>query len=373
MFFYVDESGHTGPNIFDIDQPVLYYGVLSANTNLDLVAEEQVKLARKKLGVERLHAAELGLGGLVKICDCLISVQKRHRPIFDLYRVAKPDHAIICFFDQVFDQGINPAMTWTGYWTPLRYVLLVKLASLFDEDLAKLAWSSRIETRNQHAESLLIQVCSELINRLKALPDERSRQLLGDSLNWAIRNPDKLQYNCQSKKEVLTVTPNLIGFQSVMHGIASRLKNRKSFASITIDQQSQFNKAQTNLAEFYASARDIPWATGPGLPKMDLSKIPTTPISIRSGKESVGLELVDCYLWLFKRLLEGKDVADELTPIFRSQAYRGRTDEISINAISNRWSKWFDELPEPTNDQIDIAKNIRRVDEERRQEAISRQ
>jgi len=30
MFFYVDESGHTGTNLFDPNQPVLYYGVLSS-------------------------------------------------------------------------------------------------------------------------------------------------------------------------------------------------------------------------------------------------------------------------------------------------------------------------------------------------------
>jgi hypothetical protein len=30
MFFYVDESGHTGSNLFDPAQPQLYYGVLQA-------------------------------------------------------------------------------------------------------------------------------------------------------------------------------------------------------------------------------------------------------------------------------------------------------------------------------------------------------
>lgn len=30
MHFYVDETGHTGPNLFDPTQPVLSYGVLSS-------------------------------------------------------------------------------------------------------------------------------------------------------------------------------------------------------------------------------------------------------------------------------------------------------------------------------------------------------
>ena len=41
MYFYVDESGHTGPNLFDAAQPMLYYGVLSSRVNLDVVARRK--------------------------------------------------------------------------------------------------------------------------------------------------------------------------------------------------------------------------------------------------------------------------------------------------------------------------------------------
>lgn len=370
MYFFVDESGHTGANLFDENQPILYYGVLSAKTNIDVLAEPTVRMARRVRGVERLHASELGLGGLVQISKYLAEVQKKYQPRFDIYRVAKADHAIICFFDQVFDQGMNPTMTWFGYWTPLRYMLLVKLASLFDEDLAKRAWKARIDTNDATAEAELVHVCRALLPRLSELPDARSRQLIGDSLRWTINNPGELHYNCKSAKEVLTVTPNLIGFQTVMHGIALRLKSPKAFASITVDQQSQFNKAQRSLAEFYANAREVPWVSGPGLPKMDLSKIPTAPIVFRSSKDCVGLELVDCYLWIFKRFLEGKELAPELFPIIKAQFNRGRTDEVSLNAIAARWSKVLDEMPEPTEEQLQTAREMLAKDEERRLRAV---
>lgn len=373
MFFYVDESGHTGTNLFDENQPILYYGVLSAKTNLDVLAEPIIKSARKQKAVERLHASELGLGGLVDISEHLISIQKRYKPRFDIYRIAKADHAIICFFDQVFDQGMNPAMTWTGYWTPLKYVLLTKLAFLFDNELAKSAWMARIDINDKSAEERLVSVCQTLLPRLSILPDARSRQLLGDSLKWAIQNPGEIRYNCKTKKEILTITPNLIGFQSVMHGIASRLKTPKDAKCIIIDQQSQFNKAQRSLAEFYSNARQVPWISGPGLPVMDLSKIPFTPIVFRSSKESVGLELVDCYLWIFKRIIEGKELARELFPIVKPHFHQGRADEISINAISSRWSKWLDNLPELNElpeQQIVEAKELLAKDEKRRLQAL---
>lgn len=370
MYFFVDESGHTGTNLFDENQPSLYYGVLVCETNLDAVAEGPVVKARRLLGVQRVHASEIGIGGLIKISEQLIYIQKKYKPRFDLCRVAKPDHAVICFFDQVFDQGMNPAITWSGYWTPLRYMLLAKVAALFDEDLAKRAWEARIDTHDRSSTRELCYVCRALISKLSFLPDARSRQLIGDALNWAAENPRALNYNCRSSNEVLAITPNLIGFQTVMHGIAARLKNRRASASVTVDQQSQFNKAQRTLAEFYASARDVPWVSGPGMPKMDLSKMPTVPIVFKSGLESAGLELVDCYLWIFKRLVEGKDVPEELYPLIRAQLHRGRTDEISINSIVARWSKWFENLGDPSPEQTEAAKAIRDSEEERRLRAM---
>jgi hypothetical protein len=110
MHFYVDETGQTGRNLFDKTQPVLSYGVLSSDANLDKVAEADLAVFRKTLGVERLHAAELGLHRLSDLVDTLLVLQKKHRIRFDIWQVVKRDHAIISFFDQVFDQGMNPAV-----------------------------------------------------------------------------------------------------------------------------------------------------------------------------------------------------------------------------------------------------------------------
>ena len=373
MYFYVDESGHTGTNLFDPSQPILYYGVLSSRVNVDVLANGAISRVREDLGVSRLHAAELGNSRLPQIAGTLAKLQKRLDLRFDLYRVAKPDHAIICFFDQVFDQGMNPAVTWTGYWTPLRYVLLLKVACLFDEDLAKKAWEARIEINNGVAETALIEICRELKDRVGLLPDMRSRQLITDALEWAEKNPGTLYYNVNSKKDLLQITPKVIGFQSVMHGIAMKVRKHKRQPSIiVVDQQTQFNKAQKTLADFYKAVREIPFRNGPGLPEIDFSGMPTTPITFLAGTDSVGLEIVDIYLWVFRRFLEGKYLSPELLPLIKGQLHRGRTNEISINAIASRWGRWFEELPDPTDDQIATARELMKFDEDRRLKAMGK-
>jgi hypothetical protein len=373
LYFYIDESGHTGANLFDENQPILYYGVLSSKINLDAAAEDKVIAIRKKLSVDRLHAAELGNGKLVTIVKDIEALKKRYDLRFDIYRVAKVDHALISFFDQVFDQGINPAVPWLSYWTPIRYVLLIKLSSLFDEELLKKAWAARINIKTDEANVALTSICNTLLTRVGNLPDERSQKVLTDALTWAAENPNSIYYNIKKKKDLLDITPNLIGFQSVMGGIANRLlKNGKKASKIVVDQQTQFNKAQIKLSEFYSKNRNTPLVSGPGLPEIDYSGMPEVPIACTSGMESVGLEIVDLYLWIFKRHMEGKELSPELFPIIKGQLQRGRTDEISIQAIESRWSKWFQNLPDPTIEQYEKGQGMLKMDEERRQAAVNR-
>lgn len=374
MYFYVDESGHTGPNLFDTAQPMLYYGVLFSRVNLDVLTADRLVRIRRKLGVSRLHAAELGVGRLVDVVPEVLSIVKQFDIRFDVHCVAKPDHAIICFFDQVFDQGMNPAITWTGYWTPVRYILLIKLAALFDEELAKLAWQARINPNDDVALPAMQQVCRALRDRVDRLPDARSRQLIGDALTWAEANPRDISYNVPSKKDMLQVMPNMIGFQAVMHGISARLRTTTRRASrIVVDQQSQFNKAQRTLADFYRNARGLKAATGPGLPIIDHTHVPEVPIEFLSSTNSCGLELVDIHLWVFKRAMEGIELPPELMALVYAHIHRTKTDEISIMAIEHRWSKWFSQLPEleeMSAEQLERGREILQIDEERRLGAI---
>ncbi|MDF1789809.1 MAG: DUF3800 domain-containing protein, partial [Verrucomicrobiales bacterium] len=304
MHFYVDESGHTGTNLFDPAQPRLYYGVLHSREDIDTAAEPRVKALRSQFGVDRLHASELGLTKLEAIVPELLKLHEECDPFFDLYRVEKTDHAAICFFDQVFDADLNPAVPWTGYWTPLRYILLMKVAELFDLETLKDAWGARIDKSDKTATPRFLKVCSTIRQRVASLSDARSRELVSDALDWAMKNPDKIGYNATSKDLVLNIAPNMIGFQFVMAGIARRLDDPSQASRIVVDQQSQFNKSQKSLAEVYSNMRHAPAYLGPGMPQMDLANFPHVPIEFCAGQDSVGLELVDLYLWIFKRFFD---------------------------------------------------------------------
>jgi Protein of unknown function (DUF3800) len=373
VYFYIDESGHTGPNLFDPSQPILYYGVLSSKVNVDILAAQCVKQLRSRCKKSRLHATELGNSGLVSIAEDLVRLQKKLDFRFDLYMVNKPDFSIISFFDQVFDSGVNPAVTWSGYWTPMRYVLLLRLATLFDQETALKAWEARIELTDTKSEAGLILVCRILRSRINKLADARSRQLISDVLEWAEQHPRQIHFNAKTKKDRRSVMPNIIGFQTVMMGIAGRLlRTKRRAVRMIVDQQSQFNRSQKTLADFYTSVRLLDFANGPGLPEVSFRGFPTVPIEFTSGNVSAGLELVDIYIWIFKRHLEGRDLSAELYALIEPQLLRGRTDEISLAALEKRWGSWFENLPEMTEEQLVKGKELMKIDESRRLQAIGK-
>lgn len=338
MYFYVDESGHTGTRLFDPDQPTLYYGVLASATNLDIHAAAELLAIRQKLDVTRMHAADLGYGRLIQVAPELRAIQTKFDLVFNFHRVVKPDHAIISFFDQVFDSGMNKAAPGYAYWTPLRYTILLYLSKIFNKPVAQLAWAARIETRAQVATPQLQDVCRTLLKRMGRLKSKFEREIIRSALKWAAQNPDEISYNVSDKDQIKQISPNIIGFQLAMNGIAKQLLEGNANASeIIVDRQTEFNAAQRTLAEFYAKAANIEFPNPPDMPPFDLKGMPQIPIQVKPGDQSYGLELVDVYLWLFKRWHEGHETPAELLPLLEAQEGRGHTDEVSLEAIYERW------------------------------------
>lgn len=272
MYCFIDENGNTGLELFDPNQPILYYGLLTAQANLDVVAEPLLKELRQILGVKRIHANELGVGRLTTIAEKLVRFSKKNDLRFSLLKVTKPDHAIICFFDQVFDSGMNKAVPWHHYFTPLRYILVFKVAHLFDEALAKDAWKARRERNTARAAQMLTKLCHDLLARVDRLPDARSRELVSGALGWAAQNPHEISYGVGNYDSALQISPNLIGFQQVLHTIAIQSSARGQVVrKITVDRQTEFNGAQGELAGWYKNLRGHTTTMSPGMPTFDFA------------------------------------------------------------------------------------------------------
>ncbi|WP_150538178.1 DUF3800 domain-containing protein [Actinobacillus vicugnae] len=374
MYFYIDESGHSGTNLFDPNQPYLYYGILNSKFDLDNIAKQDILKLQNKLSVNELHANELGNGKLIKIIDDLEHIYQKYDINFDVCRLNKKDFAIISFFDQVFDQGANPTVPWTWYWTPLRYPLLLAIAKLFDDELAKQAWNARINTNSEKAQQSLVSICQIILDRANSqIIDKRLLEVITDALKWVIKQPSEIYYNVFDKDNILQVSPNIISFQSVLFLICYKIEQNDIEATkIIVDIQSEFNRTQDWITKLYQNVRknsNEPLQIGPHMPSMDLSSMPLVDIDYKSG-ESIGLQLVDIHLWICKRFWENKKLALELVNFFTKKINSTQYNEISLLSISERWSKWFAEIPELTEKELESGRELHKLVEERRKPHI---
>lgn len=376
MFFHIDEAGNTGNNLFDVDQPRLSYGVLSSTRNADALCTQIHKKIQSAIGEEQIHASQLGIGGLVKISSHLIEMQRKMQFDFDYYFIEKPDYALVHFFDAVFDAGLNEAVKWDTYWTPMRYLIIHKLSVLFDEHLLRESWRLCTEKKIDRYETDIVQLLSELKRRVEISGlDARSIEVISDALDFGIAKPLELDFGYPDQK---MVSPNAVGFQFVVSCIARRVrkKGRKKASSIIVDRQHQFNKAQIgthyNLARISEGIKKAPhnekkyYLNHPLFATLDKADIvhkglPDREVTISKSADSIGLQIVDVYLWIANKMISGMQLPVELTYLWSLLAHRTTTDGISLAGMGKRWMEYEKMLPEfedLTDEQKQLAQEL---------------
>jgi len=360
MFFHIDESGNTGNNLFDLNQPRLSYGVLSSRTNVDALCKNIHRKILNKINDEQIHANELGIGGLCNIASELIELQKKMHFDFDYYFIDKDAYALVKFFEAVFDAGLNEAVKWEAYWTPMRFMLIHKLSILFDEALIKESWRLCTAKRIEKHKDDIVQLLSALKERTEAsVLDKRSKELIIDAFDFGISNPTKIDFGSADPK---MDSPNAIGFQFVVAAIARKVrkKNRKKASSIIIDRQSEFNKSQItthyrqgliangirnaphNEKEYYLRH---PLHAGLEHDEIMLKGLPDNELTVTKSSESIGLQVVDVYLWIANKLISGNQVPDELMALWNKFSNRSLIDGISLDGMAERFSRFEKMLP----------------------------
>ena len=360
MFFFIDESGNTGNNLFDASQPVLCYGTLSSRLNPDALGKSAHAGMLRKLGVTCLHANELGLSRLSAIAPALIRLQKRFDFSFDYWYMHKPTYALSMLFEAIFDHEKNRALKWDKDSAPMALPVFHSLARLCDEELLKKAWTLRIANDIDRRITEVAALLRVLWERSRASDmDGGTKRLFDAALGFGIWNPDALDFGSSYKN---LHAPNVRGFQFVLAAIARRLReaNRTDALSIKADRQSEFNAAQADvhdiekqlsedlaaasenerrryLAQPFFEGTDDEDVLGTGMPRQEIEFV--------ASESSIGLQLVDIYLWIMRRARSGKKVFGELENLGRLVDKRTCVESVSPEGIGEKWTAIQKKLP----------------------------
>jgi hypothetical protein len=360
MFFHIDEAGNTGNNLFDSDQPRFSYGVISSVLNVDTLCIGIHRQILKEINDTQIHANLLGFKGLVKIAPLLIKIHKKIQFEFDYYFIEKKTLALVLFFDSVFDAGLNKAVRWDIYWTPIRYLIIEKLSTLFDESLLQDSWRLCKEKRIDKHEREIIQLLSEVKRRatLSNLEPIFIRIII-DALDFGISNPLEIDFGNSNKK---ATAPNTIAFQFVVSCIArrARKKKRKNISSIIVDRQSEFNDSQIETHDNICRVAEglkksshedrayyINHPLHATIPEADIlhKGLPKQEITISKSADSIGLQIVDVYLWLANKILDDIAIPPELNDLWLSFSRRSTIDSISAKGMRERYDRFEEGLP----------------------------
>ena len=360
MFFFIDESGNTGNNLFDASQPVLCYGTLSSKLNPDVLAKSDHARMLRKLGVTCLHANELGLSRLTAVAPVLIKLQTRFDFRFDYFYIHKRTWALMWLFGAIFDEERNAALRWNTDNAPMAYPVLHNFSLLCDEDVLKQAWSLRIAKDINNRGREIVALLNVLQERSRASNmDPRTKALFDVALGFGIWNPHALDLGTSDKK---MLGPNAMGFQFVLSSIARRLReaNRKDALSIKADRQSEFNSAQASVHDMMkqlsgelAALRENerrqflaqPFFEGVDADDALRRGMPRQRIEFVASESSLGLQLVDIYLWIMRRSKSGTEVSGELKNLSRQVGKHACVESISPEGIHAGWTALEKKLP----------------------------
>jgi len=225
-------------------------------------------------------------------------------------------------------------------------MIIYKLAALFDEQLLRESWRLCTERKIEKHENSIIQLLAEIRTRAEqSRLDARSIEIIVDALDFGIARPLALDFGFPDQK---MVSPNAVGFQFVVSSIARRVrrKGRKKALSILVDRQHQFNNAQIgthyNLARIAKGIKKAPqsernfYINHPLFVTFDEADIthqglPERELTISKSADSIGLQVVDVYLWLANKVISGVELPDELGYLWPLFARRSTIDGISLD------------------------------------------
>lgn len=89
VYAFIDESGNSGLDLLDVQQPYFWTGALLTRVDLDAIAPEIRDATLRRAGIAELHGKELGPGGIEKIAGRIIYLVRKYHLDFYFTRIAK--------------------------------------------------------------------------------------------------------------------------------------------------------------------------------------------------------------------------------------------------------------------------------------------
>lgn len=340
MYAYIDETGNTGSNIFDENQPSFITASLITKSNFDVLQNRNINKLARQVGKTELHGNEYGFGKIEEIANGLLSIFKKSNARFFIARAEKRYIAVTKLFDTLFDSFENKAVPWHVY--NIRYfrlLLVFKLATILREDVVEIFWKAILEKNKNKAYEYFRESLLLLKTDLEDFSDKRARELTENAVNWALENPESIYLHTAAKSARAGHLPNMAVFPNMLQGIEMISKKwKRTVKTITHDQQSQFQNILKEWHEMYSNAAagviEIPFEE-----PRSLRCVAGSSFIIKSSSESPGIQAIDIVLWIFKKFLDGEVIPYNSAKLMNHVFKFGYQNDLSFDGVGRDLEK----------------------------------
>jgi hypothetical protein len=197
LLAFTDETGNSGLNLFDRNQPFFWTGTLLTPIDWDSLPSAIHKACLERAGCGELHGNHLGLQGIEKIAGQLIKLFQRYKARFIFTRLEKRHFAALKFVDTLLDSGLNKAVSNFHYGLRfnrlyLAHIVVALLDSADREEFWNLVYPSGDATGFCRILRRVEGRVHSNVQDQRTLQDQRTRQLLLDAIAWGIIHPEPL-------------------------------------------------------------------------------------------------------------------------------------------------------------------------------------
>lgn len=300
MFVYVDETGHSGKNIFDQNE-IFRLGAILCENDCEEVARDLIQVFIDERGVARLHANEWPEEELVSLGHRLIeALDGGGQWRFSVTTIHKPYVSPTKFIDLIFDPRENKGAPGMWYWDEMhRHTLCVTVDTIMNRVVSKKFWESFLK---DDVEGIL-----DVIEYLQGAIDvsnepEPVKIVFQSALKQARRRPERFTLTATEKRKGYQIhSPNLISFTHLfqeIHEFSSLVGSGPE--RIIHDKQDEF---RSELKRVYQEFGHIVLKDNLDgrFPEAEMSKSEPADLHVTSSTDSFGLQAVDLLLWVLQR------------------------------------------------------------------------
>ncbi|UWQ16667.1 DUF3800 domain-containing protein [Jannaschia sp. M317] len=373
MFAYVDETGNTGKNIFDPDQPDFFTGALITKTNFDVLHGKTLQSISIRAGVPALHASVVGMGPVENAAGDILSLLKKIDARFFVSRVEKRYLLATKVYDIFFDSGENPAASWSAYnIKPLKMILCFKVATLITEQIARDFWDMLMARNEKSARQKIPGICEALLAQVPTLADARSREVVTETLSWSRDHPEALDIFIAGRQAKNGHMPNMVAFANLLDGLEGFSKRwHRPLKKIVHDRQSQFEGSLAEWHEMFSNASDEP-IHRPG-ETIVFQKVAGSTFEVSASDNSAGIQVADLILWLFRQHLSGKRLPPASGRLLNYVFKKGYHSDFSFDGVGQQVEEQYRQImaTELTPEMEQVAQKMIADNEQHRRRMIA--